>query len=237
MTKDGFLPRYRYPDIIIRFAVLLNLFLSSRNVAVLIFALFRAKVSHKTVCDWSNKFNTFKDDKKFDYSSVKHLIFHVDEKFVKVAGERAYWWSVKDFLGEVIHTMVTKSRDLVSAKKVFKETRAKINRDVDLLARDGCFSYERAAKYLGRKCKSVITGINGKGIIHKKYFYWLTNNPAESLNSEIDAYYSRFQRNFRNLDSANKFAQNFLLQKRLRRSFNEMKLSETSSTLLKAITI
>lgn len=237
MTKNGFLPRYRYPEIVIRFAVILNVFLSSRTVAILIFALFRAKVSHKTVCGWSKKFNTFKDDKTFDYSNVKHLILHVDEKFVKVAGERAYWWSVKDSFGEVINSIVTKSRDLLSAKKLFKETRKKINKDVDLLARDGCFSYERAAKYLGRKCTSVITGINGKGIIHKKYFYWLTNNPAESLNSEIDSYFSRFQRNFENLDSANKYAQNFILQKRLRRSFNEMKLSETSSTLFKAITI
>jgi len=237
MVRDGFSPRFRYPDVVIRFSVLLNIFLSSRTVAVLIFALFRAKVTHKTVCEWSKKFNTYKDDKKFDYSNVKHLICHVDEKFVKVAGKRAYWWSIKDFLGEVIHGMVTMSRDLVSAKKLFKETRAKINKDVDLLARDGCFAYEKATKFLGRKCETLITGINGKGIIYKKNLYWLTNNPAESLNSEIDVYMSRFQGNFENLDSANKFAQNFIFQKRLKRSFNEMKLSETSSLLTQAINI
>ena len=48
--------------------------------------------------------------------------------------------------------------------------------------------YDKSTKFLGKKCKSVIAGINGKGFIYKKNFYWLTNNPAESLNSEIDFY-------------------------------------------------
>jgi transposase-like protein len=237
MTRTGYLKRHRFPVEIVRFAVILNIFIPARKVSIIVFALFRAKVSHKTICEWSNKFNDYVDDKMFDYSDIKHLICHVDEKFVKVAGERAYWWSVKDSLGNLINSLVTMSRDTISAKKLFKETRTKIGRDVDLLARDGCFSYEKATKFLGRKCKTLITGINGKGTIYKNNFYWLTNNPAESLNSEIDTYLSRFQRNFRNLESANKFAQNFILQKRLKKSFTEKKLSEVSSTLIQAITI
>jgi transposase-like protein len=237
MTRTGYLKRHRFPVEIIRFAVLLNIFIPARKVSILLFVLFRTKVSHKSICEWTNKFNHYKDDKTFDYSDVKHLIFHVDEKFVKVAGKRAYWWSVKDSLGNLINSLVTMSRDLLSAKRLFKETRAKISRDVDLLARDGCFSYEKATKFLGRKCKTLITGINGKGIIYKKDFYWLTNNPAESLNSEIDTYLTRFQRNFRNLESANKFAQNFTLQKRLKKNFIEKKFSETSSILTRAILI
>lgn len=237
MTRSGYLKRHRFPIEIIRFSVVMNIFIPARKVSILLFVLFRAKVSHKTICEWTNKFNHYHDDKMFDYSNIKHLIFHVDEKFVKVAGKRAYWWSVKDSLGNLINNLVTMSRDLLSAKRLFKKTRQKINRDVDILARDGCFSYEKATKFLGRKCKTLITGINGNGMMYKKSFYWLTNNSAESLNSEIDTYISRFQKNFRNLASANKFAQNFTLQKRLKKSFDEKKLSETSSILTRAILI
>ena len=235
MTHTGYLKRYRFPIEVMRFAVILNIFLPSRAVVILLFALFRAKVTHKTVCEWSKKFNNYADDVTFDYSDIKHLICHVDEKFIKIAGERAYWWTIKDCLGNIIHSIISMSRDLISAKKLFKESRAKINRDVDLLARDGCFSYEKATKHLGRKCKTLITGINGKGILYKKYYYYLTNNPAESVNSEIDTFMTRFQRNFRNVESAERHKNNFILQKRLKRSFAEQKLSETSSLLTLAI--
>lgn len=237
MTRSGYLKRYRFPIEIIRFAVLLNIFLPSRAVSVLIFLLFRARVTYKTVCEWSKKFNQYKDDIKFDHLSIKHLICYVDEKFIKVSGDRAYWWTLKDCMGNIIHSIISMSRDLVSAKKLFKESRAKTNRDVDLLARDGCFSYEKATKYLGRKCKTLITGINGKGTIYKKHFYWLTNNPAESVNAEIDTFMTRFQRNFRNLESAERHKNNFILQKRLKKSFTEKKLSETSSLLVQAINL
>lgn len=237
MARTGYLKRYRFPVEIIRFAVILNIFLPSRFVVILLFVLFRTKTTHKTVCEWSKKFNQYKDDIKFDYSNIKHLICHVDEKFIKVAGKRAYWWTLKDCLGNIIHSIISMSRDLISAKKLFKESRAKINRDVDLVARDGCFSYEKATKNLGRKCKTLITGINGKGTIYKKHFYWLTNNPAESVNAEIDTFMTRFQRNFQNLESAERYKNNFILQKRLKKSFFEKKLSETSSILTRAILI
>lgn len=237
MTRSGYLKRHRFPIEIIRIAVLLNIFIPARKVSIIVFALFRAKVTHKTVCEWSKKFNNYSDDKKFDYSNIKHLICHVDEKFIKIAGERAYWWTIKDCLGNIIHSIISKSRDIISAKKLFKNARKKTDRDIDLLARDGCFAYEKATRSLGRKCKTIITGINGKGIIFKKDFYWLTNNPAESVNSEIDTFMTRFQRNFRNLESAERHKNNFILQKRLAKSFTEKKLSETSSLLIQAILI
>jgi transposase-like protein len=237
MTRTGYLKRHRFPVEIMRFAVILSIFVPARKVAIIIFALFRAKVTHKTICEWSKKFNNYTDDKKFDYSNVKHLICHVDEKFIKVSGERAYWWTIKDCFGEIIHSIISTSRNIISAKKLFKEARKKTNRDIDLLVRDGCFTYEKATKYLGRKCKTLIAGINGKGTIYKKYFYWLTNNPAESVNSEIDTFMTRFQRNFENIESAERHKNNFILQKRLKKSFTEEKLSETSSLLIQAITI
>ena len=72
------------------------------------------------------------------------------------------------------------------------------------------------------------------GDIYKKQFYWLTNNNAESLNSEIDFYLGKFRNNFSNLESANTFARLFMLQKHLKKMFYEKKLLETTSTLEQA---
>ena len=233
MAKNGYLKRYRNPIIIIRFAIILHIFLPSRIVSILLFLLFRASVSYKTVCGWTNKFADGMILPPYQCTSDV-LICHVDEKYVKVGGEWHYWWSIKDCFGNLIHCIVTQFRDFDSAKKLFIEARRKIGREVDILIRDGLHAYDSSAKFLGRKCKSVIAGINGKGFIYKKKFYWITNNPAESLNSEIDSYLEKFRYNFENIESANKFAQLFMLRKHLKKMFYEKKFLEASSTLEQA---
>jgi len=230
MTKTGYLKRHRYPELIINFAIFLHMLIPSRDVALAVFLFFRAGVSYKTICEWSKKFNNVSIPLT-TYSPEQILICHADEKYVKVKGEWHYWWSIKDNLGNVIHKIVTKYRDFASAKRLFIEARKKIGRDVDILIRDGLSGYDRATKFLGRKCKSIVAGINGKGFIFKKKFYWITNNPAESLNSEIDFYLGKFRNNFASLESANRFADIFMLHKYLKKSFMEKKLSETSFTL------
>lgn len=233
MVKTGYLKRYRNPIIVIRFAIILHIFLPSRIVSILLFLLFRASVSYKTVCEWTNKFADGITLPPYQCTSDV-LICHADEKYVKVGGEWHYWWSIKDCLGNLIHCIVTQFRDFDSAKRLFKEARRKIGGEVDILVRDGLNAYESSTKFLGRKCKSVVAGIQGKGFIYKKKFYWITNNPAESLNSEIDFYLSKFQNNFENIESANKFAQLFMLRKHLKKMFYEKKLLEASSMLEQA---
>lgn len=233
MAKTGYLKRYRNPIIVIRFAVILHMFIPSRIVAILLFLLFRANVSYKTVCEWTNKFASNIKFQQYN-CAADILICYVDEKYVKVEGEWCYWWSLKDMLGNMIHAIVTKLRDFASAKKLLVEAREKIGRKVDILVRDGLPAYDKSTKFLGRKCKSVIAGISGKGFIYKKNFYWLTNNPAESLNSEIDFYLGKFQNNFENIGSANRFANLFMLRKHLKKMFYEKKFLEASSTLEQA---
>lgn len=237
MTKTGYLPRYRYPIMLIRIAVVLHMYLKSRTVALLIYFFFRAEVSHKTICQWTKRFSPAIDLPYAPPEKNKILICHVDEKYVKVKGEWHYWWSLKDSLGNIISWVVTKSRDLDSAKALFRKARRKIGRNVDILIRDGLSAYDKSTKILGRKCKSVVAGINGKWFLHEKNLYRVTNNPAESLNSEIDFYLSKFQNNFANLESANKFADIFMLQKYLKKCFTEKKLSEVTSTLEQALTV
>jgi transposase-like protein len=230
MTKTGYFKRHRFPVFVVRCAILMHLAIPSRFVVVLLYLLFRVRISHKTVCEWTKKFSA-----QFSVPAYRCrsgiLICHSDEKFVKVNGEWNYWWSLKDSFGEVIHSIITACRDFASAKRLFKEAHALIGRDVDLLIRDGLPSYDRAIKFLGRKCKSIVAGIQGKGFLHKNQFYWITNNPSESLNSEIDCYLGKFQYHFQNADSANRFAHSFKLQKYLKKCYAEKKLSEATSLL------
>ena len=236
MAKTGYLKRYRSPIIIIRFAILLNIFLPSRTVSMMMFFIFTVHVSHKTICQWTNKFANKIDMPKYQFTD-DILICHADEKYVKVKGEWCYWWSIKDCMGNPISWVVTKMRNFASAKFLFQKARKKIGRDVDILVRDGLTAYNRSTKFLGRKCKSVIAGINGKGFIYKKNFYWITNNPVESLNSEIDSYINKFRNNFANLESANMYADLFMLSKNLKKKFMEKKFLEASSMLENAISI
>ena len=236
MAKTGYLKRYRFPILVIRAAVILHMLLPSRIVSLILYLLLRVNVTHKTVCEWTTKFAGNIILPQYN-CTADILICHVDEKYVKVNGEWCYWWSLKDMLGNAIHAIVTKLRDFASAKKLLTEAREKIGRKVDILVRDGLPAYDKSTKFLGGKCKSVIAGINGKGFIYKKRFYWITNNPAESLNSEIDFYLSKFQDNFENIESANKFARIFMLLKHLKKMFYEKKLLEASLTLEQAIGI
>jgi len=236
MTKTGYLKRHRFPILVIRTAVILHMILPSRIVSMILYLLLRANVTHKTICEWTNKFASNIVLPQYN-CTAEILICHVDEKYVKVNGEWCYWWSLKDMLGNMIHAIVTRLRDFASAKKLLVEARERIGRKVDILVRDGLPAYDKSTKFLGRKCKSVIAGINGKGFIYKKNFYWLTNNPAESLNSEIDFYLGKFQNNFESIESANKFARIFMLLKHLKKKFMEKKFLEASSMLEQALTI
>lgn len=235
MVKSGYLKRYRHPVTVMRFAVILHIYLPSRIVAFILFMLFRDTITHKTVCEWTRK---FANGASLPYAPPDGiLICHVDEKYVKVGGIWHYWWSIKDALGNLIDSIVTPSRDFDSAKKLFQNSRRKIGRSVDVLVRDGLTAYDKATKFLGRKCESVVAGIRGKPIIVDGSFYWITNNPAESLNSEIDFYLGRFRNNFQNIESANMFARLFMLQKCLKKKLTEGKLLEASSMLSQAITL
>src|SRR3989338_4992274 len=98
------------------------MFIPSSIVIILFFLLFRANVSYKTICDWTNKFASSIIFPKYS-CTAEILICHVDEKYVKVSGEWCYWWSLKDMLGNMIHAIVTKLRDFASAKKLLVEAR------------------------------------------------------------------------------------------------------------------
>lgn len=209
--------RHRYILIFIKLAVILYNFLSSEDVKAIMYHVFRVKVSHKTICQWGKKFPEQLPKKKIKYKKGETLILFADEKYIWIKSIKAYWWSVRDHLGNVLATIITTSRDTASAKKLFRRAKENIDGRVHAVVHDGLKSYDDAINWVfGRKCQSIIAGIQGKFVIINNGLYWITNNSAESLNAQIDNYLARHHYNFNNLKSANYFADMFLYRKNLR---------------------
>ena len=209
--------RHRFMWIFIKLAVVLFAFVSSRDAKAILYYVFRLKASHKSICEWSKKFPEEIPKRKLKYKKDKTIICFADEKFVWIKGVKAYWWSIKDNYGNVLAKVITMSRDYASAVELFRRAKEAIDGEIHAIVHDGLRSYDRAVKKVfGRKCKSIIAGIQGKFVIINKELYWITNNSAESLNAQIDSYYARFNYNFESLESANRFADMFMYRKNLR---------------------
>jgi len=213
--------RHRYPLIFIKLAVVLHIFLSSEDAKAILYYTFRIKVSGKTICQWARKFPEKIPAKKVKYKKNEVVRLFADEKFVWIKGIKAYWWSVRDHLGNVLANIVTMSRDADSAKKLFQRAKERIIGRVHAVVHDGLKSYDNPVKWVfGRNCRSIAAGIKGKFIIINKELHWITNNPAESLNAQIDAYLARHHYNFNSLESANYFADMFLYHTNLRKAYS-----------------
>jgi len=209
--------RFRHCYVVIRLSVILFLFVSSRNARAIIYYVFRAKVSHKTICEWVQKFPAELPKSYFSYEKDAPLFLFVDEKYVWIKGELAYWWTIRDQFGNVLAKKITESRDLVSAKEIFRLARQKIDGEVTAIIHDGMKDYPKAVHWIfGRKCRSIVVGIHGKNVIINKELYWFNNNMSESINAQIDAYLSKYHYNFENIDSANRAAEMFLISRDLR---------------------
>jgi len=209
--------RHRYLWIFIKLAVVLHIFLSSEDVKALMHYVFRVKVSGKTICEWVKKFPLELPNKKIKYGKDETIILFTDEKFINIKRLRAYWWSIKDHLGNVLASIITMHRDAASAKKLFRRAKQNMVGIVHAVVHDGLKSYDKPVKRVfGRKCQSIVAGIKGRFVMINNKAYWITNNSAESLNAQIDNYYARHHYNFNNLQSANHFAQMFVYRKNLR---------------------
>jgi transposase-like protein len=212
--------RHRYYLIFIKLAVILYVFLSSEDVKAIMYYVFRVKISGKTICQWAKKFPIELPEEKIRYKEGEDVLLFADEKFIWIKGIKAYWWSIRDHLGNVLANIVTMRRDTASAKKLLRRAKQRIVGRVHAVVHDGLKSYNKAVNWtFGRRCKNIIAGIQGKWVMINNKAYHLTNNPAESLNAQIDNYIARHHYNFNSLASANYFATMFLYRKNLRDAY------------------
>ncbi|MEY4890901.1 MAG: hypothetical protein RIQ75_2031, partial [Pseudomonadota bacterium] len=85
------------------------------------------EISHETVRYWWNRFGPmFAAElrrKRVDrMRGRKHWRWHLDEVFVKINGETHYLWRAIDHEGEVLESVVTKTRGRKAALKLLKKS-------------------------------------------------------------------------------------------------------------------
>lgn len=208
----SFFCRHRFPEKIISNAILLSHFISTRIVKYF-FRQNNVKLSHVSVYNWSKRFDKKLSKLKSNVSCINYTnIWHVDEKFVKVADNAknskgkvkfSYLWVVSDSKRNIVAVYVSHKRNITSATIALKLAKKNAKFNPIIIVTDGCTAYDSAIRRVfGRKAKHIKAHFEAKGFMHKKRLYYLSNNTAESLNSKINLWYKRF-RGFKSLNSAN----------------------------------
>jgi putative transposase len=155
MTKRSPFRYFKTSPEIIRLAVMLYIRfpLSLRNVEDLLHER-GIEISHETVRYWWNRFGPmFAAElrrKRVDrMRGRKHWRWHLDEVFVKINGVTHYLWRAIDHEGEVLESVVTKTRDRKAALKLLKKSMKRHGRPENIVT-DRLRSYGAALKDLGR---------------------------------------------------------------------------------------
>jgi len=155
MTKRSPFRYFKTSPKIIRLAVMLYIRfpLSLRNVEDLLRER-GIEISHETVRYWWNRFGPMfaaeiRGKRVESMSARHHRRWHLDEVFVKINGETHYLWRAVDHEGEVLESVVTKTRDRKAALKCLKKTMKRHGRPESIVT-DRLRSYGAALKDLGR---------------------------------------------------------------------------------------
>ena len=112
--------RHRFPPEIISHAVWLyhRFSLSFREVEDLL-AKRGINVSYESIRYWCQKFGPSYARKLKRKQGRLGDIWHVDELFIKIQGQRRYLWRAVDQDGDVIDILITTRRDRLAAKRFF----------------------------------------------------------------------------------------------------------------------
>jgi putative transposase len=155
MTKRSPFRYFKTSPEIIRLAVMLYIRfpLSLRNVEDLLHER-GIEISHETVRFWWNRFGPMlaaeiRAKRVEAMRAHRHWQWHLDEVYVKINGVTQYLWRAVDHEGEVLESIVTKTRDRKAALKFLKKSMKRHGRP-ETIVTDRLRSYGAALKDLGR---------------------------------------------------------------------------------------
>ncbi len=128
--------------------------LSLRDL-VEMFAVRGYNFSHETVRDWEARFGPLLTKQlRAKRRGQAGKSWYVDETYVKVKGNWCYLYRAIDRDGNLVDTMLSEKRDLLSAKAFFKQAIATVGHKPDRVTTDKHASYRRAIRQvLGRKVR------------------------------------------------------------------------------------
>jgi len=199
----SFFCRHRFPEEVIRNAILFCIFVSTRISAFLLDETIQFHPTHVSVYNWIKKFanHLSKLQRTMNFSNI----WYVDEKFVKARGSKdqfAYLWVVIDDKNSMIAVHISQKRDINGARKVLELAKKNAEKPPDILVSDGLLAYIKASKKVfGRKVKHIRAHFKAERFMHKGCYYMLSNNRIESLNSKINLWYKKF-RGFKSIKTA-----------------------------------
>jgi putative transposase len=153
MTKRSLFRCFKTSPEIIRLTIMMyvRIPLSLRNVEDLPHGR-GIDVSYETVRYWWHRFGPmFAAEirkRRIEGMRSSKWRWHLDERFVKINGERHYLWRAVDHEGEVLESFVTKTRDKKAALKFLKKAMRKHGRP-DVIVTDRLRSYGAALKEIG----------------------------------------------------------------------------------------
>lgn len=155
MTQRSPFRYFKTSPEIIRLAVMLYVRypLSLRNVEDLLHER-SIEISHETVRFWWNRFGpmfaaAIRRRRVDRMGALHHWRWHLDEVFVKINGVTHYLWRAVDHEGEVLESVVTKTRDRKVALKLLKKSMKRHCRPENIVT-DPLRSCGAALKDLGR---------------------------------------------------------------------------------------
>ncbi len=149
MNKANFYKRYRFPSVIIQYAVWLYYrFNLSHHDTEDLLAERGINVTYETTRLWCNKFGP----KYAARLKRKHRgygdTFFIDEVFVKIDGKQHYLWRAVDQDGEIVDVYLQKRRDGAAAKRFFKRLLKKHHDEPRKIVTDKLKSYGVAHREL-----------------------------------------------------------------------------------------
>lgn len=214
--EKGIFARMRFPKEAITNALFLRLYpLSTRNVKKILRKLKYIKVSHVSIYNWIIKFAPYLSRlARVIPLNFSKEVWHVDEKFIKVKGSKddfAYLWIVSDNVNNILATHVSFRRNIINAKIVLQKAKQRGGFNPEILVSDGLQSYKKAiSKIFGKETRHVVAHFEAKNVIHKRKWYRLSNNRAESIN-RFYALWLHVCKGFKRLDNANLWVEFFTI--------------------------
>ena len=150
MIKPVSFARHRFPPDVIRQVVWLyfRFTLSFRDVEDLM-AQRGVDVSFETIRKWTRKFGRLFAENLRKSRSAPSSRWHLDERVVKIAGERMFLWRAVDDEGDVMDMLVQKRRDKAAAVRLLRKLLRNQGIHPEAIVTDGLASYRAAARELG----------------------------------------------------------------------------------------
>jgi transposase-like protein len=192
----GVLNKVQYPSDVIALVVLwrLRYRLTLRDLAEM-FLLRGIVFSYEAVRNWEAKLVPVLAgelrQRRRGKGGAGRRSWHVDETYLKVRGRWCYLYRAIDGNGDLVDTMLSKTRDMAAAKAFFRSARSATGIVPDKVTTDGHGSYPRA-----------IRSTLGKRVTHRTSAY--RNNGLEQDHRGIKGRI-RCMRGFKSFTSADRF--------------------------------